>query len=217
MIHSSIITHSLFKTVEYKLLNSSNLELNTLSKSGSFHSKTISLNSINIEKGLSTPSYLSWLVLFLGCILIIGILYASKNQAIISDNLISIVSFLVCTFGALGLLFKPTKSIKYFDSFSNNILFEFQNDSIKNNSTSQFIHDLDTAIENAKQVETDRSNFTPNSLLQFETHSENVNGLLNSGLIDESLYDRICSSMHDKFHGVVAESHRSDNVIYLKR
>ena len=217
MLQSSIVINSLFKTIEYKLLSSNNLELNVLSKSGSLHSKTISLNSINVQEGKTTPSYLPGLVLILGCISIAAIIYVSRGSPIINNNLISIISFLVCIFGSLGIHCTPTKSLKYIDSFSNNVLFEFNDSSIKNSVTSEFIKNLNSSIDEAKQVETDRSSLTSNSQIQYAIHSENVDVLFNSGLIDEILYNRIRNSMNDRFHGTYSENHLSDNVIYLKR
>lgn len=217
MINSSIMINTLFKTVEYKLLSSGYLKLNVLTKSGSHHSKKISLNSITIKEGQTTPTFLSWLVILLGCITTAFILYASNNSALIHNNILSIISFVVCVFGATALLCKPIKSKRYHDSFSNSILFEFDESSVKNSATSQFISQLNSAIEEAKKVESHPINLKPNPELQYEIHTEYVNSLLNMGFIDEALYDRICNNMHEKFYGVFTKNQISNNVIYLKR
>ncbi len=217
MINSSIVINTLFKTIEYKLLSSSNLELNILTRSGSLNSKTISLNSINVEEGQNTPSFLPWLVLLLGCIVISWITYVSRDSVLIYNNLLSIISFLSCVFGSIALLCKPIKSQKYLDSFSNNVLFEFDQSLIKNSATRQFINDLNAAIEEAKQFESSSTSLKSNAELQYEIHTDNVNDLLNSGLIDEVLYDRICNTMYEKFYGTFTKNLEVNNVIYLKR
>ncbi len=214
---SFLMINTLFKTIEYKLVTPNNLKITELSSSGSQQSKTFSLNSISVEEGQTTPSYLPRLVLSLGCVAIASITFFSKSSPLIYGNLMSAVSFLVCIFGALALMSKPVKSQIYRDSFSNNILFKLSDYEARNNATRQFVSDLNSAIDEAKDVESNRINLKSNAKLQYEIHNKNVDELLNSGLIDEALYNRICNSMHEKVFGELPEHHVSNNVIYLNR
>lgn len=216
-MQSFLMINSLFKTIEYKLVNLSNLDITELSDSGTQDSKTFTLNSINIEEGQTTPTYLSWLVLSLGVVAIALTVFFSRNSEPLYNNLISTVSFLACTFGALALICKPIKTQIYRDSFSNNILFKLNHYEARNNATKQFVNDLNSAIKHAKEIELDQINLKPNAKSLFETHNRNVDNLLNSGLIDEALYDRVCSSMHEKVFGKSPEQHINNNVIYLNR
>lgn len=212
-MNSFLMINSLFKTIEYKLVDSSKLEITELSISGKASSKTFSLNSLNIEEGQSTSSSLPWLVLFLGSVSIAAVIYFSKESTLISHNLLSAVSFLICAFGALALICKPAKTHIYRDSFSNHLLFELNELSTEKNTTNLFIKDLNSAINSAKDED---NNLRPKVLSEFEKHTNNINELLNSGLIDESLYNRVCESMHNKVFGDEnKELTNSNNVIYL--
>ncbi|MEH6456349.1 MAG: hypothetical protein V7749_08505 [Cocleimonas sp.] len=209
--------NALFKTIEYKLVTPNSLKITELSASGSEDSKTFSLNSVNVEEGQTTPSYLPWLIMLLGSVAIASTVYFSKNSSLLSNNLMSVVSFLVCVFGALVLISKPTKSQIYRDSFSNNILFKLNDNEVKNNANRQFIADLNSAIIEAKEVELNRINLKSNAKSKYDIHNSNVEALLNSGLIDEVLYDRICNSIQEKVFGNFQEKEVINNVIYLNR
>lgn len=218
-MQSFLMINTLFKTIEYKLVSPSNLKITELSTSGSQHSKTYSLNSVNIEEGQTTPSYLPWLVLTVGCIAVASVIHFSHSSTLIYNNLMSSVSFLICVFGVLALICKPVKSQVYRDTFSNNILFKLNDYESRNIITRQFISDLNSAINEAKEVESNRINLKSNAKLQYEIHTKNVDGLLNSGLISEVLYDSICNSMHEKVFGKLELPQHDvrDNVIYLNR
>lgn len=217
-MQSFLMINALFKTIEYKLVSPSNLKITELSAAGSQHSKIFLLNSVNVEEGQTTPSYLPWLVLILGCVAIASVIYFSNISALLYNNLMSAVSFLVCFFCVLALMCKPAKTQIYRDSFSNNVLFKL-NDYEANNTTRQFVSDLNSAINEVKELESNRINLKSNAKLQYEIHNKNVDELLNSGLIDEALYNRICNSMHENFFGKLElqERHISNNVIYLNR
>lgn len=216
-MQSFLMINALFKTIEYKLVTPSNLKITELSTSGSHNSKTFSLNSVNVEEGQTTPLYLPWLILLLGSVAIASIIFFSKNSSFLSNNLMSSVSFLVCVFGALVLICKPVKSKIYRDSFSNNILFKLNDDEVRNNASRQFITELNSAIIEAKKVESNRINLKSNAKSQYDIHNCNVDALLNSGLIDEVLYDRICNSIQKKVFGKFQEQEVINNVIYLNR
>jgi len=210
--------NTLFKTNEYRLVDSSKLEITELSMSGERSSKTFSLNSVNIEEGQSTPSSLPWLVFLLGCVSIAALVYFSKESSLIANNLLSAISFLICTFGALSLICKPVKTQIYRDSFSNNMLFKLDEFSNANNATNTFIQDLNSAIELAKKEDPNLTTVRPNVLLEYERQTKNINDLLNSGLIDENLYNRVCTSMHNKVFGEEPKIvTNSNNVIYLNQ
>lgn len=216
-MQSFLMINSLFKTIEYKLVTPSSLKITELSSSGSQQSKTYSLNSVNIEEGQTAPSFLPWLILILGAISLASLLFFSKNSEVLSNNIISAASFLTCIFGALAFLCKPTKTLVYRDSFSNNILFQLDDYETRNNATKQFVTDLNMAIEDSKEIETDRINLKSNEKLQYEIHNKNVDDLFNSGLIDEALYNRICKSMHKNIFGKEETHHAVNNVVYLNR
>ena len=218
-MQSFLMVNALFKTIEYKLISPSNIEIAELSASGSKHSRTFSLNSIIVEEGQTTPSYLPWLVLLIGCAAVASVVYFSNSSTLLNNNLMSAVTFLTCVFGAFVLICKPVKSQIYRDSFSNNILFKLNDDAAKNNATRQFVCDLNSAINEAKELESNRINLKSNAKLKYEIHNKNVDELLNSGLIDEALYNRICNSMHEKVFGKLKlpEHHASNNVIYLNQ
>ena len=109
-MQSYLMINALFKTTEYKLETSSKLKITELSLSGSLQEKTLSLNSVSVEEGQTAPSILPWLVLLLGTIAIAIVMYFSKESTLLSNNLMSAVTFLVCVFGTLALIYKPLKS-----------------------------------------------------------------------------------------------------------
>ena len=98
-------------------------------------------------------------------------------------------------------------------------LGQTQNDEYQtqNNITHKFITDLNTAIEDAKDFESEHVNLKSNAKLQYEQHNKNVDDLLNSGLIDEVLYKRICKSMKENVFGKPQPQHAINNVVYLNR
>jgi len=189
-----LLTKSLFKTSEYKLDNSHCLEITELTASKA-QSKKIQLNSINYEESQSLPSFIPWLIFLVGCTLITSMLYLSQYSSTLSNNILNAIAFLSCSTIALAFLTKPIKTIKYRDIYSNSILFEITNDDKGSILQNNFIDDLKTAIEKAKTEESNKTNLMPNAKQQYEMHNKNVDDLFNLGLIDEALYNRVCSSI----------------------
>lgn len=213
---SFLMINTLFKTIEYKLMASGNLEVTEISALHSHQSKTFSLNSLSVEEDQSTPSSLSRLVLVLACVAIAAAIYFSHSSIFLSDNLLSTISFLICSFGALALISRPVKSQIYRDAFSNKILFKLNHHSANNNTTMKFINDLNQAINDANETESSDTDLRVNVQLQYETHIQNINDLLNLGLIDEQLHKRIRNSMREKIFGE-PKPVIEDNIIYLNK
>jgi len=213
-----LFINSLFKTTEYKIDSSNNLDISELSPWG-LRSRTISLSSLETFESQSKRTYLAWGAPLLGIFTIVT-LFLLKNQiALIGENLWNFTAFTLCASGALFLICKPVKSHIYRDMYSNNVLFKLLDDSSNNSATKTFIRDLNTAILKAKEVELNRINLKPNAKKDYDLHSENVDSLFNSGLIDEALYNRICDSMYENVFGRREDRYTvsNSNVIYLNQ
>lgn len=211
-----LLINTIFKTIEYKLVNSDSLKVTELSMYAE-KSKKVLLNSINIEHGQSVPSFISWLILFLGCSVTLLVSYFSQYSSLLQNNLMNVIFFLVSITLALTLICRPTKTIKYRDVYSNNVLLKLSQNSMINNAQNEFVYDLNEAIEKAKAEESNKINLKKNVQLQYEVHNKNVDELFNLGLIDEALYNRVCSSMHEKVFGGIKQHVMTNNVIYLNR
>jgi len=213
---SYLLINSLFKTAEYKLVNSDCLKITELSLTGS-ESKKVLLTSIKREDGQSIPSFVSWSILFLGCALVSLAFYFSQYSTILSSNLLNIIFFLLTITAASTLILRPVKTYTYKDTFSNKVLLKISKNSLINNATKQFVTDLNEAIENTKAKDFNRINLKKNAKIQYDIQHKNVDDLFNLGLIDEALYNRICNSMHEKVFGTITKQVINNNVIYLNR
>ncbi len=215
-MQSYLLINSLFKTAEYKLVNSDCLKITELSLTKS-DAKKVLLSRIKREEGQSIPSYVSWLILSLGCSLIASIIYFSLFSTLISDNLLNIIFFLSTITIASMLITRPVKTYIYKDTDSNNVLLKISKSALINNATKQFVEDLDQAIENTQADSFSRINLKKNAKIEYEKQHKNVDDLFNLGLIDEALYNRICNSMHEKVFGTITKQVMDNNVIYLNR
>lgn len=211
-----LLINTLFKTAEYKLVHSDCLKITELSLFGA-KSKKVLLNSVKREDGQSVPSFVPYLVLIFGFITLVSAIYFSQYSTILSNNLMNIIFFFVSVTAALAFICYPSKTIVYTDAYSNSVLLKINKSSMINNATDQFVTDLDEAIHNTKTEESNRINLKKNAKTQFEMHNKNVNDLFNLGLIDEALYNRICSSMQEKVFGKITSRVVNNNVIYLNR
>lgn len=212
-----LLQNSFFKTIEYTIKNSDTLELSELSMSGKTRSNSILLNNISDSESQSIPPFVSWMVLFIGCVLVASVIYLSQTSSIVHSNLLNIIFFLASITCAFAFITKPEKIQVYRDSHSNQILFKLKNDSHTKLTNQKFIIELNTAIRDAKDIESNKINLKTNVKLQYDIHNKNVDDLFNLGFIDEALYNRICRSMHDKVFGKVNRTKASDNVIYLNQ
>jgi len=215
-MQSYLLINSLFKTAEYKLVNSDCLKITELSLSSS-DSKKVLLNNIKCEDTQSIPSFISWLILITGCILVATTLYFSQSSTLLSNNLLNVIFFLLTITVAATLISRPVKTYTYKDTSSNKVILKISKSALINNATKEFVSDLNTAIENTKVEEFNRINLKKNAKIQYETQHKNVDDLFNLGLIDEALYNHICNSMHEKVFGTINKQVTSNNVIYLNR
>ena len=215
-MQAHLLINTLFKTAEYKLINSDYLKITELSLFGS-KSKKVLLNSIKSEDSQSIPLFVSYLVLVLGFSLISTSIYFSQYSILLSSNLMNIIFFLACITSAMAFICKPVKTLTYRDTYSNSVLLKINKSAMINNAIDQFIIDLNAAIERSKKEESNKINLKKNAKIQYDIHNKNVDDLFNLGLIDEALYDRICNSMHEKIFGNVTKQTMSNNVIYLNR
>lgn len=215
-MQAHLLINTLFKTAEYKLVNSDCLKITELSLYNA-RSKKVLLNSIKYEDGQSLPSFLSYLVLFIGFSLIAATFYFGQQSTLLNNNLLNITFFLSCITGALAFILKPAKTYTYRDTYSNNILLRINKSAMINNATDSFVTALNEAIEKTQADETKRINLNKNAAIQYDIHNKNVDEMFNLGLIDEVLYNRICTSMHEKVFGKVTHQSMGSNIIYLNR
>lgn len=213
---SHLLINSLFKTVEYKLQHSDSLAITELSVSGA-NTKSVLLSKLDYEEGQTLPTFVSWLTLLLGFGTIGVAVYLSQSIPLLQDNLMNVVFFLGSVFCVLALILKPVKTQTYRDMHSKEVLFKLNNDRRINTATHTFIKDLNTAIEEAKELESNKINLKKNAQSQYELQHKNVDDLFNLGLIDEVLYKNICNSIHQKLFGTFNKHTTDDNVIYLNR
>lgn len=211
-----LLINTLFKTAEYKLVNSDYLKITELSLYNA-ESNKVMLDNIRCEDGQSLPSSLSYLTLFVGFLLIATTLYYSQYSTILSNNLLNIIFFLSCISGAMAFMLKPAKTYTYRDTYSNKILLRINKSAMLNNATDSFVTELNAAIQRTEEETTKRINLKKNTEIQYEIHNKNVDEMFNLGLIDEALYNRICNSMREKVFGTISNQTNDNNVIYLNR
>lgn len=214
-MQKKLLTSNLRYTTEYEFDTHDILTITELSSSG-VKTKTHSLFNLEATKVFSRPRIVNLLVIILVAFLLA--ISLTNYQAIEPLSNIS-MSITLISFGFItGCLFfvSPNKYCVYSDSFTGKVIFKLKLD-LKNSLTNSFIYALNSAIDISKNTDPELDNIMSNTKLEYETNLLNVNKLLNSGMIDESLYNRINSSMRESVFGVKSNEALCNNVVYINR
>ena len=215
-MRSTLITNGFFKTTEYKLVSSTKIEITEISNDR-VETKSYMMKDLELTEVKFKHNFLSNAVLFFACALIFSTIFFSQSNSLIQSNLLNLIFFFCCVFGALWFLCRPTDCHICLDKVSKKSLFQIQKKSADIFSINLFIEELTTAIETAKNTESSLINLKSKARLEYEQHNKNVDDLMNSGMIDEALYKRICSTMHENVFGRINHQYNDDKVIFLNK
>ncbi len=200
-----IYLNSFFKTTELKISTNNNLEVNEISALGSVQHK-IDLTNADLKiKSTKQNKYNGFLIAFL----LLGSLISSFFQFAINDKpelvflLISISLVLIS--GALILLkFKTKKIYSLYRSSNNKLIYQFCLDSEL--SIDDDINDFIDELTNRASKENNLENYLDLDFNQSNTEEQynnliyNLECLYNSGVINDTTFDRINSNINDKLY-----------------
>jgi len=216
-----IYLSSLFKTTELKISTSNNLEVNEISAIGSVHHKIdltdAYLKVQNTQLNKHNHILITSLLIVAGSISLFQFTFPNRLEFILTLLSFSLI------LSSMVLLFLKSKSKRIYSlhrSSNNQFMYKFSldADSSNNDEIKDFVDELTKRISKDDNLDSviDVSSHQNNTEEQYNNLIYNLECLYNSGVVDDTTFDRIDSNINEKLYPNENKDNRHiAEVIYL--